>query len=180
MLHQAHLKAELAVDAALASHEAYTELEETTQELRHQLALYAARGDETNRTIAENLQKQYKDRLIVIERWVSTDEDKGHLVKLQSIYGIIQSGMQAIKPEMAPAEKQNVAIHLVKDVIEPQMMGTIHKQCETKHAAVKQARAGSLFTKAGWWVLLLGVVGSGGGLVAGYSLARATRRRSWN
>lgn len=172
MLHQAHLKEEQAIDAAMASQEAYAELEKTTQELRHQLDLYAAKGDETNRASAEQLQKRYKECLIVIERWVASDVDKGHLVKLQNIYGVIQAGMLSIKPDMPPAERQNAVTHLVNDVIEPEALHTIHKQHDTKHDEVKQVRASSHLLKAGWWLMLLGILGSGGGLLAGYSLAR--------
>jgi len=172
LIHQEQAKADLAIDAALASHQAYTELEKTTQELRHQLALYAATGDETKRTSADQLQKQYGDRLIVIEHLVVCEEDKGHLVKLQRIYSLIQSGLQAIKPDMPVADRQNAAHHLVNEVIEPEIDGTIHQQRELKHSALQQAREKSHTTHAGAWLLLLGGLGSIGGLVGGYSLAR--------
>ena len=140
----------------MASHQAYTELEKTTHELQHQLALYAATGDEAKRTSADQLQKQYGDQLIVIEHWVAGQEDKGHLVSLQHVYSLIQTGMQAIKPDMPVADRQNAANHLVNDVIEPEMINTIHQQCEVKQTALQQAREMSHPTHAGGWLLLLG------------------------
>ena len=172
LLNQAQIKADLAIDAAIASHQAYTELEKTTQELRHQLALYAVTGDETKRTSADQLQKQYGVCLIVIEHCIAGEEDKGHLDRLQRIYSLIQTGMQAIKPDMPLADRQNAANHLVSDVIEPEMINTIHQQWEVKQTALQQAQEMGHPIHAGAWLLLLGGLGSLGGLLGGYSLAR--------
>jgi signal transduction histidine kinase len=60
----------------------------------------------------------------------------------------------------------------VNEVIEPEIDGTIHQQRELKHSALQQAREKSHTTHAGAWLLLLGGLGSIGGLVGGYSLAR--------
>ena len=172
LLHQAQTKADLAMDAAMASHQAYTELEKTTHELQHQLAMYAATGDETKRATAAQLQKQYGDRLIFIEHWVAGEEDKGYLISLQRIYSLIQTGMQAIKPDMPLADRQNAANHLVNDVIEPEIINTIHPQCEVKQTALEKAKEIGHPTHAGAWLLLLGGLGSLGGLLGGYSLVR--------
>lgn len=172
MLHSAQARAEQAFDASMATHQAYLELEKTTQELRHQLALYAATGDENMRKTASQLHQKSGDHLVVIDKWIVSEEDKNFVRKIQRYWGTVQTGMEAMEPEPSPANRQKAATKLVSDVFDSQMLGSIHEQCQRKQQALQLAQENNHASRASWLLILLGAGGAGGGLLAGYSLAR--------
>jgi len=176
MVRQSEQQAKSAFSSALASNQAFLELEKTTRELRHQLALYAATGDESYRSQADSLQKQNGSHLIVIQKWVLNDVEKGLVGKLLQYSEVLQTGMNDMKPDSAPSDRQKTAGKLVKDVMDSQMLDAIHDQCEHKKRELLQIENLQKESHAGWWLLILGILGAIAGLLAGYSLALRYQR----
>ncbi len=172
MLKQAQDRAEEALNNSLATLQAYADLEKTTKELRHQLALYAATGDESYRVKAVTLYQKNDDHLVMVQRWQAGENEKGMIVKLQQLSSVVQTGIKNMQPEPDTNKKQQAASKLVSEVLDPEMLVNINQQCELQKQAVQLAQFQDHASRTGWWLLILGCVGAAAGLLAGYSIAR--------
>jgi signal transduction histidine kinase len=174
LVNKAQLGTEEALNAALATTDAYAELEKSFRELRHQLAFYAATGLESHRDQASVQRKHAKDYLVQIERLEFTDEGKWMVGKLQRFSDIVSVHMENMNPEQLVSTRQAHAQKLVSDVLDAELIPTIHQQFEDKRAALLQAQLHhqTFLSRASWLLISLGGLGAVGGILAGIGLSR--------
>lgn len=160
------------------ANEASGELETVLQQVRHRLVEYAANGDDQEVANLSKLREATGDYLVEVERYRVTDN--GIIVReLRRMYSGLDRGLQSLEGGASESERRAIAEQLVNDILDAELLTSARQQRELTKQALSDAqrRSRELTTWTGWTLLLLGVAGSGAGVLAGFGLARSLRRQ---
>lgn len=176
-LHQSQSGARRALQNALDATKSSEELEKAVRELRHQLAHYAATGDESAIRQAAGLQETAREYLVEIERLHSSDEPRILITELRRYTGIVREGLDELSQELSKAQEPAFADHLVQDVLDPKLLHRTRVQRELTEQMLSNALIANqdLTQRAGWLLMTLGLLGAFSGILAGFGLARGLR-----
>ena len=178
-LNHLQVEAERAIDQAFTAAEAAERLELVFQECRSHLSDYAITGRPSEIEQAKHFDKENAERLLQIDTLEVSS--RGHLL-------IAELRRYTIAFEHAPSTKSprphrsqlgdEIVERVISTMLDPQILSRAREERElclqTLHAA--RMRGAQATSRAGWALLVLGLVGVVGGTLAGFGIARSLRR----
>jgi two-component system, NtrC family, sensor histidine kinase HydH len=171
-------EADRAIEQALTAADAAERIEQVFQECRSRLGDYAITGRSSEIEQAKRFDKENAERLLQIETLdVSI---RGHvLIAELRQYTIALEGALDKIPATAPVETRDEFVErLISTLLDPQILSRAREERELCVQALQAARTRGAETtsRAGWALLILGLVGVVGGTLAGFGIARSLRR----
>lgn len=177
-LNHAQLEADRVIDQALSATEAAERLEQVFQGCRSHLSDYAISGRPTEIEQARQVGKEIGKRLLQIDSLHISDRGHTLIAELRRYSVALQSALDRI-PAPAPVETRDAAVErVIGTMLDPQILSRTREERElcvnSLHAA--RARGSAATNRASWLLLALGLLGVGGGALAGFGIARSLRR----
>ena len=172
-----HLQSNLAsiLSQNVASLQAAQELEIRVRQLRHHNMLYLLdpKPDEDLKTIQTD-QQNFKEALDVAGQASNTDKERQCVRAIDDAYEQYKKDQALLRadavPNRTPADlRRLVASHPISLVVDP-CEALIRANKEQMETTAQQSR--SVSQQASWAMLVLGLAGPIGGLIAGYGVAR--------
>jgi two-component system sensor histidine kinase HydH len=177
-LNRLQVEAERATDQAFTAAEAAERLEQVFQECRSRLSDYAITGRPVEIEKARHFDKENAERLLQIDSLEVSS--RGHLLiaELRRYTVDFEHALDKI-PATAPVEtRDEIVERVINTMLDPQILSRAREERElclqTLHAA--RMRGALATSRAGWALLVLGLVGVVGGTLAGFGIARSLRR----
>jgi two-component system, NtrC family, sensor histidine kinase HydH len=177
-LNRLQVEAERATDQAFTAAEAAERLEQVFQECRSHLSDYAITGRPVEIEQAKHFDKENAERLLQIDSLEISS--RGHLLiaELRRYTIDFEQALDKIPATAPVATRDEIVERVITTMLDPQILSRAREERELCLQALNAARMrGALATtRAGWALLLLGLVGVVGGTLAGFGIARSLRR----
>ena len=177
-LSRLQVEAERATDQAFTAAEAAERLEQVFQECRSRLSDYAITGLPIEIEQAKHFDKENAERLVQIDSLEISS--RGHLLiaELQRYTIDFEHAFDKIPATAPVATRDEIVERVITTMLDPQILSRAREERElclqTLHAA--RMRGALATSRAGWALLVLGLVGVVGGTLAGFGIARSLRR----
>jgi two-component system sensor histidine kinase HydH len=171
-------EADEAIDQALSAAEAAEQLEEVFLECRGHLSDYAITGRPNEIERARQFGKENVARLVQIDSLRISERGHALVAELRRYTVALQNALDKI-PLSASVDARDAAVERVlATMLDPQILSRAREERELFVNALHAARlhGAEVTTRAGWALLLLGMVGVIGGTLAGFGIARRLRR----
>ncbi|HEV8066647.1 MAG TPA: ATP-binding protein [Planctomycetaceae bacterium] len=177
-LRRMQLEADRVIDQALAATEAAQHIEHVFEDCRERLTDYAATGQPSEVEKARGLEKESSDDLIQIDTLLIPE--RGHLLiaEMETYTVVLRRELNQIHPTASLEAREAAVRRVLGTVLDSQLLSRAREErelcIENLHAA--RARGLEVTRRADWALLVFGVVGTVGGIVTGFGLARSLRR----
>jgi two-component system, NtrC family, sensor histidine kinase HydH len=178
-LRRMQLEADRVIDQALAATEAAEHIEHVFEDCRERLTDYAATGQRSEVEKARGLEKESSDDLVQIDALVIPDRGHVLIAEMERFTVVLRSELSQIHPAASLEAREAAVRRVLGTVLDSQLLSRAREErelcVENLHAA--RARGIEVTRRADWALLVLGVGGTVGGILAGFALARSLRRQ---
>jgi signal transduction histidine kinase len=169
----------------VASLQAAQELEIRVRQLRHHNLLYLMDPSPGDLDVIARDQRNFEDALAVVRGASRTDEERSQVRAVEEAYRQYREQQAQLRAEPGasrmPAEyRRLVDSHPVRFVVDPcEQLVRVNKE-QMEQTALQSRRVGQESERVGreaiWAMVLLGLAGPVGGLIAGYGMSRGLSR----
>jgi signal transduction histidine kinase len=162
------------LDQNVASLQAAQELEIRVRQLRHHNLLYLMDPKPADLDAVETDQRRFEEALEVARQASNTDEERDRVRAIDDGYKEYRQEQARLRAEAAPNRttadfRKLVDSHPIRLVVDPcEDLMRVNK--EKMDATARESRRVS--DQASWAMVVLGLIGPIGGLIAGYGVAR--------
>ena len=154
------------------------ELQSALEQVRGQLVEFAANGDDQSIANLSKLRDATLSYRFKVEG-IHNGDGVVDLDELRRMLSGLEQVVRSLEVADSNAQRRVIAEHLVDQILDGDLLARAAQQRQLTRLALSEARLRSreLTNWTGWTLLLLGVAGSGAGVLAGFGLARSLRQQ---